>query len=131
MTQSDFEYLKDNSISRGIFKNHPDRIEYNFSLEHEDKLLGSGGFHMINTTCAWCWLDMTHHAESHIQTAYRVIQDWIETFVADKGIKRLQAYIDPEFPEAIRLVQHLGFERESNMELFYGDRDAYLYKRII
>ena len=94
-------------------------------------MLGSGGFRLINMTTAWTWLDLTHDAGSHIRSVYRVISEWIDIFVKDKGIKRLQAYIDPDFPEAIRTIQHLGFERESNMELFYGDRDAYLYKRII
>jgi len=131
MTDEDYEYLKDHSASRGIFKNTPETTEYSFSLEHEGRLLGSGGFRLINHTTTWCWLDLTHHAGEHIQTVYRVVKEWMEGFVKDKGIKRLQAYIDPEFPEAIRTVQHLGFERESNMELFYGDRDAYLYKRII
>ena len=131
MTTEDYEYLKDHSASRGIFKNTPEVTEYSFSLEHKGELLASGGFRLINLSTAWCWLDMTHHAGSHIQTLYRVVKEWIEKFTEDKNIKRLQAYVDPDFPEGIRLVQHLGFERESNMELFYGDRDAYLYKRII
>lgn len=131
MTTKDYEYLKDHSISRGIFKNTPLVTEYSYSLEHEGILLGSGGFRLINETTAWCWLDMTQEAKSHLQTAYRVIKEWMDDFVKDKGIIRLQAYIDPNFPEAIRIVQHLGFERESNMERFYPDRDAYMYKRII
>lgn len=131
MTTEDYEYLKDHSISKGIFKNTPEIIDYNFSLEHEGLLLGSGGFRLINHTTAWCWLDMTDHASDHIQTIYRTLKEWIDIFVKDKKIKRLQAYIDPDFPEAINMVQHLGFERESNLEKFYGDRDAYLYKRII
>lgn len=131
MNKEDYEYLKDNSASRGIFKNTPEVTEYSYSLEHEGKLLASGGFRLINKTTSWCWIDLTHHAESHITTLYITISKWIDEFVKDKGIKRLQAYIDPQFPEAIRLVQHLGFERESNMKNFYGDRDAFLYVRLI
>ena len=131
MTTEDYEYLKSHSASRGIFKNTPAETEFCFSLEHEGMLLGSGGFRLINETTSWCWLDMTHHAGEHIHTVYRVIKEWMKRFVKEKGIIRLQAYIDPDFPEAIRTVQHLGFERESNMKKFYGDRDAYLYIRII
>jgi len=131
MTSEDYEYLKDHSASRGIFKNTPEVTEYNFSLEHEGKLLASGGFRLINLTSAWCWLDMTYDAGNHIHTLYRVIKEWIDIFVSEHGIIRLQAYIDPEFPEGVNTVQHLGFKRESNMEKFYGDRDAYLYVRII
>ena len=131
MTNEDFEYLKSHSASRGIFKNTPARTEYSFSLEHEGQLLVSGGFRLINLRTAWCWLDMTHHAGSHIQTLYRVISEWIDVFVDEHHLTRLQAYVDPDFPEAIRTVQHLGFERESNMKNFYGDRDAFLYVRLI
>jgi hypothetical protein len=131
MTLEDVKYLEDNSVSRGIFKNTPEVTDYSYSLEHEGILLASGGFRLINNTTAWCWLDMSHHAGSHIQTLYRVISEWMEEFIKDKGIKRLQAYIDPLFPEGIRLVQHLGFERESNMTNFYGNRDAYLYRKLI
>ena len=101
--------------------------EYSYSLEHEGKLLASGGFRLINLTTAWCWLDQTHHAGSHIQTMYRVIKEWIDIFVKDKGIKRLQAYIMQDFPEAIRLVEHLGFRRESVMQNFIDDKPAYMY----
>lgn len=131
MTNEDFEYLKDHSISRGIFKNTPIETEFSFSLEHEGTLLGSGGFRLINETTSWVWIDMTYESRKHIHTVYRVIKEWLDVFVKDKGIIRLQAYIDPNFPEAIRTVQHLGFERESNMKRFYPDRDAYLYVRII
>ena len=131
MTTEDFEYLKNHSASRGIFKDTPEVTEYSYSLEHEGKLLASGGFRLINTTTAWAWIDLSHHAGSHIQTLYTVVKRWIDEFVEDKGIKRLQAYLDPQFPEGIRLAQHLGFTRESNMKNFYGDRDAFLYVRVI
>lgn len=130
MTSEDYEYLKDHSISRGVFKNTPTETEFSFSLEHEGVLLGSGGFRLINNTTSWVWLDLTHEAGKHIQTVFRVIGEYMDIFVKDKGIIRLQAYIDPNFPEAIRTVQHLGFERESNMVRFYPDRDAYMYVRI-
>jgi len=130
MTTEDCEYLKEHSVSRGIFKNIPAITEYSFSLEHEGVLLGCGGFRLINETTSWCWLDLTDEARKHIVVVYRVIKEWMDNFVKDKGIIRLQAYIDPLFPEAIRTAQHLGFERESNMKRFYPDRDAYLYTRI-
>ncbi|MBN2591588.1 MAG: GNAT family N-acetyltransferase [Sedimentisphaerales bacterium] len=131
MTKEDYEYLKDHSASRGIFKNTPEKVDYSYSLEHEGTLLGSGGFQLINTTTAWCWLDLTIHAKNYMTEVYRLIKEWIEIFVKDKEVKRLQAYVDPEFPEAIKTVEHLGFKYECDMELFYGDRNAYLYKRLI
>ena len=123
--------MADHSVSRGIAKYQPECIDYCFTLEHEGKPLGIGGFRLINKTTAWCWVDLTDLAEKHITTCYRVIREWIDKFVEEHQLKRLQAYIECDFPEAIRMVQHLGFEEESRMENFVDDKPAYLYARLI
>lgn len=129
MTQSDIEFMKDNSISRGIFHKQPKVVEYCYALEHEGKLLGVGGFRLINLTTAWVWFDLTHYSGGHIIKVYRVLKEWLDIFVEQHGLKRVQAYIDPDFPEAIRTAKHLGFKFESVMENFIGDRDAWMYTR--
>lgn len=130
-TQEDLDFVADNSISRGIQKRQPEQIDYCFTLEHEGGVLGIGGFRLINTTTAWAWLDMTHLAGSHIIVCYRVIKEWTDLFVKEHGIKRLQAYVEVDFEEAIRTVKHLGFEEESIMKNFMGDKDAFMYRRLI
>ena len=129
-TQEDLDFVADHSVSRGILKRQPECIDYCFTLEHEGKPLGIGGFRLINLTTAWCWLDMTDRAGSHIIPAYRVVKEWMDIFVKEHGIKRLQAYIAPDFPEAVHMVQHLGFEKESIMKNFMGDKDASMYVKL-
>jgi hypothetical protein len=47
------------------------------------------------------------------------------------GYRRLEAYVDPGFAEAIRWVELLGFEREGLQKQFTPDgADMYLYARI-
>ncbi len=130
-TQSDLDYLAEHSISRGIQKQCPEQQEYVYALEHEGMVLGIGGFRLINKTTAWCWVDFSTDAGTHIILAYRVIRDWIELFCKEHGIIRLQAYVECDFTQAIGMVQHLGFKKESIMEKFMGDKDAFLYKRIL
>ena len=129
-TQEDLDFVSNHSVSRGILKRQPECIDYCYTLEHEEEPLGIGGFRFINTTTAWCWLDMTDLAGEYIIVAYRVIKEWMEIFVKEHGIKRLQAYVELDFPEAIRMVQHLGFEKESIMKSFVGDKDVSMYVRI-
>ena len=129
-TQEDLDFVSNHSVSRGILKRQPECIDYCFTLEHEGKPLGIGGFRLINTTTAWVWCDLTDCAGSHIIVCYRVLKEWMDIFVKEHGIKRLQAYVELDFPEAIRMVQHLGFEKESIMKSFVGDKDASLYVRI-
>ena len=129
-TQEDLDFVANHSVSRGILKRQPECIDYCFTLEHEGKPLGIGGFRFINTTTAWAWLDMTDLAGEYIIVAYRIIKEWMEIFVKEHGIKRLQAYVELDFPEAIRMAQHLGFEKEGIMKNFIGDKDASMYSRI-
>lgn len=129
-TQEDLDFMANHSVSRGIAKYQPECIDYVYTLEHKGKPLGIGGFRLINRTTAWAWVDMTDLAGSHIVTFYRTMKEWIDKFVEEHQLKRLQAYIECDFPEAIRMVKHLGFKWESDMKNFMDDRDAYMYIRI-
>ena len=128
--QEDLDYLADNSISRGVQKHAPEQVSYIYSLEHNGKLLGAGGFQLINLHTAWCWVDMSHEARNYIVSSYKTIKEQIESFMIEHNIKRLQAYVECDFPEAIRMVSHLGFHKESIMKNFVGDNDAYMYVRV-
>lgn len=130
-TQQDLDFVADHSISRGIQKRCPEQIDYCFTLEHEDNPLAIGGFRLINSTTAWCWIDLSDKAPSHLRATYRVIKEWIDVFTQEHGIRRLQAYVETDFKEAIRMVQHLGFQWESNMRNFMGDKDAFMYVKIL
>lgn len=125
--QKDIDFVADHSVSRGISKHQPERIDYCYTLEHEGKVLCIGGFRLINLTTAWCWLDLTDVAGVYIIVCYRVIKEWLDIFVEEHGIKRLQCYVECDFPEAIRMVEHLGFKEESVMKNFVGDKGAYMY----
>jgi len=129
-TQEDIDFVADHSVSRGIAKRQPECIDYCYTLEHEGKPLGIGGFRLINLTTAWCWVDITDLAGSHITVGYRTIREWIDIFAKEHGIKRLQAYVECDFTEAIRMVKHLGFEYESTMPCFVGDKSAEMFVRI-
>jgi len=127
LTQDDIEQIKNNSISRGILSKQPGVIEFSYALRHEGKVLGIGGIILINTTTAWGWVDLTVEATEHIITVYRVIRDWTKVLCKTHGIKRLQCYIESDFPEAIRMAEHLGFLHESTMARFVDEKSAYLY----
>lgn len=131
MIQSDVDFVKDHSVSRGIFYKQPEVTDFSYTLEHEGEILGIGGIRLINPTTAWAWIDMTHYAGNHIIAVYRVIKEWMDILCKEKGIKRLQAYIEMDFPEAIRMVRHLGFKEESVMKNFMGDKDAFMFVRIV
>ena len=129
-TQEDLDFVANHSVSRGILKRQPECIDYCYTLEHEGKPLGIGGFRLINLTTAWVWCDLTDCAGSHIIVCYRVLKEYLDIFAKEHEIRRAQAYIETNFIEAIRLVEHLGFHRESTMPNFVSDKPAFMYSRI-
>jgi RimJ/RimL family protein N-acetyltransferase len=126
-TKEDFDFVADHSVSRG--KVHPEYIDYVYTLEHDGKPLCIGGFKMVNYDTAWCWIDITDVAGNHTIAMYRVIRDWIDSFVKEKDLTRIQATVECDFEEAIRMVRHLGFRKESIMKNYVNDKDAFMYVR--
>ena len=126
--QDDFDFVADHSVSRG--KVHPERVDYVYTLEHDGQPLCIGGFKLMNYDTAWCWIDITDIAGSHTVAMYRVIRDWIDSFVEEHGLTRIQATVEIDFTEAIRMVKHLGFKKESIMESYVGGKDAFMYVRL-
>lgn len=129
-TQKDLDYAADTSVSRGVFGKQFDSVDYCYVLEHEGNILCAGGFRLINSVTAWCWTDLTHHSKNHIIEVYRTMKEWIDIFVKEHELKRLQAYIRIDFEKGIRTVEHLGFEREFAMKDFTPEGDAIMYRRI-
>lgn len=129
MTESDVEFMANHSVSRGIFSKMPEEIDVSVTLEHDDKVLCVGGISMINCTTAWCWLDLSEESGKYIVIVYRLVKEWLDDVVEQKGIKRLQAYVEIGFEEAERTMHHLGFEWEFRMKNFVGDKPADLYVR--
>lgn len=130
-TAEDLEYLADHSVSRGIQSKCPEQIDYCYTLEHEGKPLCVGGFKLINVTTAWSWIEISDAAGNHVIPMYRVIREYIDVFVKEHNIIRAQAYVECDFPEAERMVVHLGFEKESIMKKFMGDKDAYMFAKLL
>lgn len=128
-TQADVEFVVDHSISRGCLSKEPEVTDYNYALEHDGIVLGIGGIRIMTPTVAWCYVNWTHYTAEHLKTCYRVVSEYMEIFCKDHNIRRLQAYVSADFPEAIRLAQHLGFHKESIMENFVDGRPALMYVR--
>ncbi len=127
---SDRDFVGKHSISRGVCNEQPEVFEFCYTLEHEGVIFGIGGLRLITPQVAWAHVDMTTFALKRIKTCYRVVGDVITNCARENGIRRVQAYVDLEFPDAIRMAQHLGFERESVMRNFIDGKPAGLYTRM-
>jgi RimJ/RimL family protein N-acetyltransferase len=128
-TESDLRIVSKDSISRGC-REFPEAIDLVYALEHDDIVLGVGGLKLMNEHTAWVWMDMHVEARKHIKLIIRLLKRFLDGFASKRGITRLMAAVDVDFPEAIRTVEHLGFHRESRMKAYNGDTDAFLYVKL-
>lgn len=116
LIQSDIEYMAQHAlVGRESWKNQSGEAQYNFTLEHEGKILGIGGFIMVGKTCAISWFDMTEDAKEHIITSYRVLKEWADIFCKDHGIQRLMAFVRTGYEAGVRTCEHLGYRFENRM----------------
>lgn len=127
--QSDIDYMKNHSINGDL--KQLKAVDFIYTLEHEGTPLLIGGFRLITDTTCWCWCDISHEAGKHIMTMYRTMKEWMAKFADDHNIRRLQAAVRWDRPEARRMVEHLGFSKESIMPCFFGEDSAIMYRKII
>ena len=127
---SDFEYMAENSINKRVDRNPRENSHFIYTLENNGVPIMLGGFMFITPATAWCWIDISSEFDKNKIIAYRTIKEWMGLFAKDHNIARLQAFVRCDFPEANRLMHHLGFEIESTMEKFFGTEDAYMYRKI-
>ena len=131
MTDTDAIYADNHSVSRGISSKEPPVVNFCQTLEDEGKIMAVGGIRLVNLTTAWCWVNLTDSAGEKPQTVFRAMQKWLDGMARTHGLNRLQAYVEVNFPEAIKMIELLGFYRESLMKSFVGNHDAYMYAKVI
>ena len=127
-TEPDVKYVAEHSVSRTILNDMPGQRTWTYTLADEERVLGLGGVEMITPNTAWAWIDVTDevtHADWY--SVYRIIGEWSDQICKDLGITRLQAYVECDFDVARRFIEHMGFEWESTMKNFVGDKDADMY----
>ena len=131
--ESDYDYMVENSINNKTDRKLQPIIDYEYTLEHEGDILGVGGFRMVTEVTAWCWVNFSevgvHTTMTNLKETYRASRDWINAWALSHDMKRIQAFVE-DSEEEIRLVRHLGFEQESIMKNFFGERDGLMYVRI-
>lgn len=97
------------------------------------RVLGCGGLRVYWPGVADAWAVFRRQTLwTYPKTSFRTIRAILEDLTEKEGIVRLQCFVRCDFPAAIRLAEHLGFDREGRMRKFSHDehKDCFLYAKI-
>lgn len=95
-----------------------------------DPVACGGFFHYANNE-AEAWYLISPDAAEHTKLLIRVVRGFIETFITDKDILRLKAFVDTSDDAGVRWAGCMGFTIKEPAEIYRsGGREYALYERL-
>ena len=138
-TQEDLDYVSQNPFE-GAVKNYPYQEvpdSNTYTAIFEGLIVGVGGLVIHWEGVAEVWLMLTDNCKKdgfHGVIALTAIKDKMEELIKINNIRRAQATVRIDFPQAIKMIEFFGFKNETPnaMEQYCPDKgDAYRYSRIM
>ncbi len=136
-TQDDLDFVRAHPFE-GAVKDYPylDVPDDNtYAVKYEGSLVAVGGLQVRWEGVGLLWLILTADCKKdgiHGFRALCAIKDKTDLLIEKNGIWRAEAVVRPDFKQAIKMVEFLGFKKEATMEQYYPDKtDGFLYARII
>lgn len=135
-TQQDLDYVRQNPFE-GAVKNYPYTEvpgENTYAVMYEGSLVAVGGLQVRWEGVGLLWLILTANCKRdgiHGFRALYAIYERMEELIENNALHRAEAAVRTDFPEAVKMIEAFGFEREGLMRQHGPDKaDSYLYSRI-
>jgi hypothetical protein len=136
-TQADLDYVRQNPFEGAVkdypYMQIPDKNCY--TAIFEGKVVGIGGLNKWREGIGLFWLILTADCLKdglHGIVALTAIEGKVNELIKTNHLWRAEANIRVDFPQAIRMIEFLGFQKEGRMRKFFPDKtDGYLYSRIL
>lgn len=136
-TQEDLDYVRLNPFE-GAVKNYPYMEvpdENTYAVIYEGSLVAVGGLYVRWEGVGLLWLMLTADCKKdglHGLRALCAIEDKTDELIKKNSLWRAEAIIRPDFKQAIKMMEFLGFKKECTLEKYMPDKtDAFLFKRIL
>lgn len=132
--KGDIEY----AIEHGLEESE-DMTGFKYEMIHgktcviDGRIIFTGGVFRLEEGVGEIWVVMTKDFLSHVIEAYRVMRDEFILYLINNGYETVRAIVHVEFPQAGRMLKHLGFEQQELTEpekktiAEYTERDMELY----
>ena len=135
-TQDDLDYVRANPFE-GAIKGYPYAQvpdDNCYTGIHKSIMLGVFGVQVKWRGVGLLWLMMCSDFKENIDSgrALLIMKRKIDWLIEKNNLHRAEASVRVDFPEAIKMVEFLGFEREGLMKQYFPDKsDGILYAKVI
>ena len=133
-TQEDLEYLRQNPLEEAL-KGYPqlricDSNTYTAVLNGE--VVGIGGVVVLWKGVGEAWVILSRNCQNKPIEMFLCIKRVYKALIQSCELNRIQVVVRVDFPQSIKMIEKLGFEREGLMRRYCPDGcDAYMYARIL
>jgi RimJ/RimL family protein N-acetyltransferase len=117
--QADLDYCRQNTID-GAIKEYPQKLIDGFSKTAfvDGEPIAIGGLVIYWPGVGESWLILSKKANDHKTEITRCIRRIVKQFVTENKLHRLQVNVRTDFPQARKLVEHLGFVYEGTLKRY-------------
>lgn len=136
-TQEDMAFVRQNPFE-GAVKNYPYMEipdEDCYTVIYESAIVAVGGLQVKWEGVGLLWLILTADSKKrgfHGLFALEAIKEKMDYLIEKNDLWRAEAYVRTDFPQAIKMIEFFGFEREGLMRKQCPDKtDAYLYAKVL
>lgn len=136
-TQEDMNFVKANPFE-GAVKDYPYMEvpdENTITTIYEGHIVAVGGLVVRWEGVGLLWLILTKDCKKwgfHGVLALDAIRDKTDYLIKKNDLWRAEATVRTDFPEAIKMIEFLGFKREGLMEQYNPDKtNSFLYAKVI
>jgi hypothetical protein len=132
--QSDIEYLRQNPMEEALTKYPQLKIcdQNTYTAEVDGEVMVLGGIITLWSGVGEGWVILSKNCNKTPVLIYSCIKNVFKQLIKAGEFWRIQAIVRTDFPQSIKMIEHLGFKREGLLEKYCPDKcDAYMYARII
>jgi hypothetical protein len=130
-TNEDLVEVSKRSMSRPP-KNRVQPFDLYQTLVGDDgEILAVGGLRQFQPGVARAWVNFSEDAKPDFRRVYRMMREWLDLKIVELDLHRVEATCRPDFPEAMNMLDHLMFWRESvQQDLFAPGENGLLFVRL-
>jgi L-amino acid N-acyltransferase YncA len=110
-TAEDIQDVLSRTTSR-VMKEAPAEWDLLFTCELDSGPIAAvGGFRFLTAHSAVGWYSLTPEGHAAPKELLRAAKAWLSEVAKTYGLRVVFGFVDADYPEAIRFVEHLGYKR--------------------